>query len=78
MLLDIYPARELPIPGVTSEMLMGGIKAGKKTLIQKNQVMDYLKESQPEALVTMGAGDIDRLVPAIAAWMNSIAKSGQS
>ncbi|MFV8227096.1 UDP-N-acetylmuramate--L-alanine ligase, partial [Christiangramia aquimixticola] len=56
VLLDIYPARELPIPGVTSEMLMGGIKAGKKTLIQKNQVMDYLKESQPEVLVTMGAG----------------------
>ena len=71
VLLDIYPARELPIPGVTSEMLMEGIQAGKKTLIQKNQVMDYLMESQPEVLVTMGAGDIDRLVPGIAAWMNS-------
>lgn len=74
ILLDIYPARELPIPGVTSEMLLDGIKTGKKTLINKAQVMDYLKESQPEVLVTMGAGDIDRLVPGIAAWMNSNAK----
>lgn len=71
VLLDIYPARELPIPGVDSEMLLGGIMANKKTLIAKNQVMDYLKESRPEVLVTMGAGDIDRLVPGIAAWMKS-------
>lgn len=75
VLLDIYPARELPIPGVTSEMLLDGIQTGKKTLISKAQVMDYLKESQPEVLVTMGAGDIDRLVPGIAAWMNSRTKS---
>ena len=78
VLLDIYPARELPIPGVTSEMLLDGIKAGKKILIQKNQVMDYLNDSQPEVLVTMGAGDIDRLVPGIAAWMNSRTKPSQS
>ncbi len=71
VLLDIYPARELPIPGVNSEMLLEGIKANKKTLINKDQVMDYLKESRPEVLVTMGAGDIDRLVPGIAAWMKS-------
>ena len=74
VLLDIYPARELPIPGITSEMLMGDIKAGKKILIGKSQVMDYLKESQPQVLVTMGAGDIDRLVPGIAAWMDSRTK----
>jgi UDP-N-acetylmuramate--alanine ligase len=78
VLLDIYPARELPIPGVTSEMLMAGIKAAKKTLLPKDQVMNYLTESQPEVLVTMGAGDIDRLVPGIAAWMNSRTKSSQS
>ena len=71
VLLDIYPARELPIAGVTSEMLLGGIQAGKKILIKKDQVMEYLKESQPEVLVTMGAGDIDRLVPGIAAWEKS-------
>lgn len=71
VLLDIYPARELPIPGVNSEMLLEGIKANKKTLINKDQVMDYLKESRPEVLVTMGAGDIDRLVPGIATWIKS-------
>ena len=71
VLLDIYPARELPIPGVNSEMLLEGIEANKKTLINKDQVMDYLKESRPEVLVTMGAGDIDRLVPGIAAWIKS-------
>jgi UDP-N-acetylmuramate--alanine ligase len=75
VLLDIYPARELPIPGVTSEMLMEDIKASKKILIGKSQVMDYLKESQPQVLVTMGAGDIDRLVPGIAAWMDSRTKA---
>jgi UDP-N-acetylmuramate--alanine ligase len=78
VLLDIYPARELPIPGVTSEMLMDGITASQKTLISKNQVMDYLQVSQPEVLVTMGAGDIDRLVPGIASWMNSRTKPSQS
>jgi UDP-N-acetylmuramate--alanine ligase len=78
VLLDIYPARELPIPGVTSEMLLDGIITGKKTLISKAQVMDYLKDSQPEVLVTMGAGDIDRLVPEIANWMNSGTKPIQA
>lgn len=78
VLLDIYPARELPISGVTSEMLMEGIRATAKTLIHKNQVMDYLYQSQPEVLVTMGAGDIDRLVPAISEWMNSRTKHDKS
>lgn len=74
VLLDIYPARELPIEGVTSAMLLDGIQTGKKTLVNKEQVMDYLLESRPEVLVTMGAGDIDRLVPGIAAWMDSRTK----
>jgi UDP-N-acetylmuramate--alanine ligase len=74
LLLDIYPARELPIEGVTSSMLLAEINTGKKTLLSKDQVMEYLKESQPEVLVTMGAGDIDRLVPVIANWTNSQAK----
>lgn len=71
VLLDIYPARELPIAGVSSEMLLDRIQVEKKILIKKDQVMEYLKESQPEVLVTMGAGDIDRLVPGIAAWQKS-------
>ena len=71
VLLPIYPARELPIPGVISEMLLEGIQAAKKVCIPKNEVMEYLESSAPEVLVTLGAGDIDRLVPGIAAWTNS-------
>ena len=77
VLLDIYPARELPIAGVSSEMLLEGIQAQKKILIKKDQVMEYLKESSPEVLVTLGAGDIDRLVPGIADWTNSRIKSSK-
>jgi len=76
ILLDIYPARELPIPGVTSEMLLNGIQAKKKVLISKGEVIDYIKQSEPEVLVTMGAGDIDRLVGGISEWMNSRIKAG--
>jgi UDP-N-acetylmuramate--alanine ligase len=71
VLLPIYPARELPIPGVLSEMLLEGIQAASKVCIPKNEVMEYLESSAPEVLVTLGAGDIDRLVPGIAAWTNS-------
>ena len=71
VLLPIYPARELPIPGVESEMLLEGIQAAKKVCIPKNEVMEYLDSFTPEVLVTLGAGDIDRLVPGIAAWTNS-------
>ena len=71
VLLPIYPARELPIPGVEAEMLLEGIQAAKKVCIPKSEVMDFLKASAPEVLVTLGAGDIDRLVPGIAAWTNS-------
>jgi UDP-N-acetylmuramate--alanine ligase len=71
VLLPIYPARELPLPGVESEMLLEGIQAAKKVCIPKSEVMDFLSASAPEVLVTLGAGDIDRLVPGIAAWTNS-------
>ena len=65
ILLPIYPARELPIPGVTSEMLGGRV-------VEKKDLIAALKESiaasdQPVVVLTVGAGDIDRLVPEIAA-----------
>ena len=64
ILLPIYPARELPIPGITSEILGGQV-------VQKADLIDELKKriansQQPIALLTVGAGDIDRLVPEIA------------
>lgn len=62
VLLEIYPARELPIEGVTASMLLEGITSPKKSIQSKENLLDYLKGNQPEVLVTMGAGDIDRLV----------------
>ncbi len=65
VLLDIYPARELPIEGVTAEMLMPKITAQEKSLYSKEGLLVYLAQKKPEVLVTMGAGDIDRLVDPI-------------
>ena len=69
ILLEIYPARELPITGVESAMLLPGITSAKKSLQTKEALMDYLKVSKPEVLVTIGAGDIDRLVLPLAKMM---------
>lgn len=69
VLLDIYPARELPIEGVTASMLLEGITSAKKSLQTKEGLLDYLEKNSPEVLVTIGAGDIDRLVSPITNWM---------
>lgn len=65
ILLDIYPAREEPIPGVTSEIIFKGITAPEKILMKKEELLEYL-QGQPlegrELFITLGAGDIDRLV----------------
>lgn len=71
VLLDIYPARELPIEGVSSAMLLKDIAAGSKQVVSKDHLMEYLEQNQPEVLVTLGAGDIDRFVPGIAEWTRS-------
>ena len=63
ILLPIYPARELPIPGVNSEML-GGQVVQKKDLVAELQKR-LAATSQPTVILTIGAGDIDRLVPEI-------------
>ncbi|MCL2130891.1 MAG: UDP-N-acetylmuramate--L-alanine ligase [Lentimicrobiaceae bacterium] len=65
VLLDIYPARELPIEGVDSQMLLDKIKKTEKILVNKENLIANLKNINPEILVTMGAGDIDRLVDKI-------------
>ncbi|MFH6604656.1 UDP-N-acetylmuramate--L-alanine ligase [Maribacter algicola] len=57
-LLDIYPAREEPIEGITSQWLLDKIENQNKTLIDKSKIMDEIKKQNPEVLVTMGAGDI--------------------
>jgi UDP-N-acetylmuramate--alanine ligase len=65
VLLPIYPARELPIDGVTSKILLDRIGKTEKFLLDKENLIDSLKNIKPEILVTMGAGDIDRWVDKI-------------
>lgn len=62
VLLDIYPARELPVAGVTSQMLLDKMKNANKVLVKKQEVISFLENKQVEVLMTMGAGDIDTLV----------------
>lgn len=62
LLMEIYPARELPIEGVTSSWLMEKITLDNKKVVSPEQVLEIVKDEMPELLVTVGAGDIDRLV----------------
>ncbi|AMR27267.1 UDP-N-acetylmuramate--L-alanine ligase [Hymenobacter psoromatis] len=64
VLLDIYPARELPLPGITAEMLLAAITSEAKSLQTKAQVLENVKNNPTfDILATVGAGDIDTLVP---------------
>ena len=65
ILLDIYPAREEPIPGVTSEIIFKDITAREKVLIRKEELMDLLAKEDLDVLVTFGAGNIDRFIEPI-------------
>ena len=65
ILLPIYPARELPIEGVSSEMLLEKASLSQKICIEKDALLSYLRQHPTDVLVTLGAGDIDRLVPQI-------------
>ena len=65
ILLDIYPARELPIEGVTSEIIFNDVTIENKVLIHKEEVLDTLEKRELDVVITFGAGDIDRLIPSI-------------
>ena len=65
ILLDIYPARELPIPGVTSAMIADLMKNKNVTLTSKGELLHVLKTKNPDVLMTMGAGDIDTMIEPI-------------
>lgn len=65
-LCDIYPAREKPIPGVTSELIFNNLRSDmEKYLIRKEQVVDYVSHGDFDVLISLGAGDIDNYVPQI-------------
>lgn len=65
ILLDIYPAREEPIQGVTSQIILDKIAKKEKQILGKEEIVSALKTKELELLVTLGAGDIDRLVEPI-------------
>ena len=66
ILCDIYPAREKPIPGVTSQLIYDNLKPGvKKSMIHKEDVLDLVKSRDFDVLVILGAGDLDNYVPQI-------------
>lgn len=65
VLLDIYPAREQPVEGVTSELIYNQLTSFEKTLVKKEELVDFVKSKHFEVLVTIGAGDIDKYVAPI-------------
>jgi UDP-N-acetylmuramate--alanine ligase len=65
ILLPIYPARELPIAGVSSEMILDKMKNKHKMVLDKDALMEWIKNNKTELLITAGAGDIDTLVEPI-------------
>ncbi len=72
VLTEIYPAREEPIPGVTSGLIYDRLKEGvSKKMIRKDEVLDFVKERHFEVLVVLGAGDLDNLVPQITKLLKS-------
>ena len=69
VLLEIYPARELPIPKVTSQIIFDEMTNNNKKIIDKQQIIKTLETQKIEVLITVGAGDIDKEVPKIADYL---------
>lgn len=72
ILLDIYPAREEPIPGITSRWMLEYVPIMNKTVCTKENLIPLLRARNVDILLALGAGDIDRLVPGMAALINEL------
>ena len=71
ILTEIYPARELPIEGVSSQLIYDHLRPGiEKCICRKEDIIQVLKEKKIEVLITLGAGDIDNYVPQICDLLN--------
>lgn len=71
IIIDIYPAREKPIPGVTSQLIYDNLASGvEKYMCKKEELLDLLKKKEFQVLITLGAGDIDNFVPNICDILN--------
>jgi UDP-N-acetylmuramate--alanine ligase len=77
LLLDIYPAREAPIPGVSADTIAGLMKNPALQRIAKPELLEELKKRRIEVLLTVGAGDIDTFVEPIRQWLESETKNGR-
>lgn len=62
---EIYPARELPIPGITTDIILKDVKSYEKTYCERKDLLNLIKNSNFEILMTLGAADIDRMLPEI-------------
>ena len=65
LLMDIYPARELPLEGITSSWLLSKIDNKNKKLVSKTNLIPSILESKAKIVVTIGAGDIGEMIPTI-------------
>ena len=72
ILTEIYPARELPIEGVTSQLIYDNLRPGiEKQIIRKDDVLSLVKSRDFDVLIVLGAGDLDNMVPEITRILNS-------
>ncbi|MFO0322372.1 MAG: UDP-N-acetylmuramate--L-alanine ligase [Bacteroidota bacterium] len=71
VLLEIYPAREQPIEGINSQMLLDKMICKNKFLVEKENVIEFLKSRKNEVILTLGAGDIDTLIEPIESYLRS-------
>ena len=72
LLMEIYPAREMPIKGVDSRMLLDKVTIGDKHIAGADNIKEYVRQTRPELLVTVGAGDIDLLVKPLKAILEHV------
>jgi UDP-N-acetylmuramate--alanine ligase len=72
ILTEIYPAREFPIEGVTSQLIYDNLRPGiEKQIIQKADVLQFVKSRDFDVLIVLGAGDLDNMVPDITRILNN-------
>ena len=69
ILLDIYPAREKPMPGVTSKVIYDLMENESKVIVEKEFLLQELENHALDVVVTIGAGDIDKLVPQVGEYL---------
>jgi len=73
LMLDIYPARELPIAGVDASTILDKMQLPQKQLLGRAEVVAYVKQQQPRLLLTVGAGDIDQLIESLKQALEHVA-----